>query len=77
MSDGNSNKNNNDNDNKCYNAYSPIRVASYWPCKSLYYEQENERKWWMGAKLKLTCVGKFVLGDVILGSGKIFAYSLQ
>jgi hypothetical protein len=31
----------------------------------------------MDAKLKLFCVGKFVLRDVILGSAKIFAYCVQ
>jgi hypothetical protein len=75
-SDGDSNKNNNNNNNRCYNAYSPLRVASYWLCKSLYHVQENGIKWWMDAKLKLFCFGKFVLVDVILGSGKIFGYNV-
>ena len=68
---------NNNKNNRCYNAYSPLRVASYWLCKRLYHEQENGRKWRMDAKLILFCAGKFVLGDVILGSGKIFVCSVQ
>jgi hypothetical protein len=30
-------------------------------CKSLFHEQENGEKWWMDAKLKLFCAGKFVV----------------
>jgi hypothetical protein len=51
--------------NRYYNAYSSCEVVSFCCSeiarKSLYNEQENERKWRVHAALKQFSAGKFVI----------------